>query len=165
MTSSFNIEHPWVCFYHQCRWGASAQLKVGTAATFSSWPGNVRPTAPAAESALKLLSCTGTCQTENATPGPAQRETPHLDRDHITFWLFTVINITDSPVIISAIIIYSNLSPPDQNKPWQITCKKKGLFQNCVNFTLLSPGFQTRICDILCNVLLCRFFNLWLPCL
>lgn len=67
-------------FYHQCRWGASAQQREKTAATFSSWPGNAQPTAPAAESALMVLSCMGTSQTGSARPGHAQGETRHLPR-------------------------------------------------------------------------------------
>lgn len=43
--------------------------------------------------------------------------------------------------------------------------RKRSPIQSLVNFTLLSPGFQTRIWDVLCNGLLCWFFNLWLLCL
>lgn len=80
-------------FYRQCRWGASARRREESAATFSSWPGNVQSAAPEAESALKLWSCTGTFQTGNATPGRAQRDTRHLpgeDGVETPFWSLTL---------------------------------------------------------------------------
>lgn len=67
--------------YHQCHWGAFAWLRGGSAATFSSSPDNVRPTAPAATSALKLLNRMDTSRTKTATRGHAQMDTPHLDRE------------------------------------------------------------------------------------
>lgn len=60
------------------RSGESEQSRGETAATSSSSPGNVRPAAPAAESAPKLWNCTGTSQTGTATPDLARRETRRL---------------------------------------------------------------------------------------
>lgn len=67
--------------YHQYHWGAFAWLRGGSAAIFSSSPDNVRPTGPAATSALKLLNHTGTSRTKTATRDHAQMDTPHLDRE------------------------------------------------------------------------------------
>lgn len=123
--SNFNL---WVTIlprplsHRQFRSGESEQPRGESAATSSSSPGNVPPSAPAAESAPKLWNHTGTSQTGTARPGLARRETRHL------------VHYQDN-ILVKAFKQEPWRHPDNLKKRWL-------LIPNMANFTLLPQGIE-----------------------
>lgn len=144
------IERKSVCVcvhvYRQCRWDATVPLREETAAIFVSWPGIVRPTAPAAASALKQWSCMDTSQTGNATPGRAEMETHHLRRGVRTFSLLMV-DLFCSFFQLQSLDMYFNHYHWIKSWIWGRCSRERENKWSIIESTSS------------CYVLLCRFFN------